>query len=168
MSSSPYARRRALSLAASLPEVAATSAQRPTPPFQLDKGQTAEAIADFNALNIWLNEQTSDAQECDGTTGRACPFPHLHFRLRHALAGGHTEKLGGAMPSLGRWPIKVIRRSGQASGFNALPCRWTIESTVAAPGQCHRLVKDFETAIASIFAWSFADIRLPTRRAARL
>ena len=39
---------------------------------------------------------------------------------------------------------EIIKRSGVAVGFEAIPRRWVVERTFAWLGRCRRLAKDFE------------------------
>jgi transposase len=94
----------------------------------------------------------------------------LHPWLRYVFAdGGYAgDKLRDALRKIGTWTIAIIKRSGQASGFEVLPRRWVVERTFAWLGRCRRLAKDFETTVASAVAWVFvAHIRTFTRRLAR-
>jgi transposase len=38
--------------------------------------------------------------------------------------------------------VEIVKRSGQAAGFVALPKRWIVERTFAWLGRCRRLAKD--------------------------
>ena len=78
------------------------------------------------------------------------------------------NKLKDALRRIGKWTIKIIKRSDTAKGFEVLPRRWVVERTLAWLNRNRRLAKDFEQTIASATAWIFiASIQLFTRRIAR-
>jgi transposase len=84
--------------------------------------------------------------------------------------GGYAgPKLEGALQKIGKFTLKIVKRSDAAKGFELLPRRWVVERTFAWLGRCRRLAKDWETSIASAEAWLYAaHILLLTRRLARL
>ena len=83
--------------------------------------------------------------------------------MRHIFAdGGYAgPKLRGALVSLGRWTLQIIKRSDTAKGFEVLPRRWVVERTpdrvrgrlFAWLGRCRRLARDWEKTIESAEAW---------------
>jgi transposase len=90
--------------------------------------------------------------------------------LRHIFAdGGYAgPKLRDALKTIGRWTVQIVKRSDTAQGFEVLPRRWVVERTLAWPGRCRRLSKDWEKSIASAEAWVLiAHIRRVTRHLAR-
>ena len=90
--------------------------------------------------------------------------------LRHVFAdGGYAgNKLKDALRRIGKWAIKIIKRSDAAKGFEVLPRRWVVERTLAWLNRNRRLAKDFEQTIASATAWLFiASIQIVIRRVAR-
>ncbi len=91
--------------------------------------------------------------------------------LRHVFAdGGYAgNKLKDAPRRIGKWTIKIIKRSDAAKGFEVLPRRWVVERTLAWLNRNRRLAKGFEHTIASATARLFiASIQIVTRRVARL
>ena len=90
--------------------------------------------------------------------------------LRHVFAdGGYAgPKLKKALASIGRWTIKIVKRSDASQGFKLLPSRWVVERTIAWLNRNRRLAKDFEATIASAEAWlMIASVKLLSRRLAR-
>ena len=90
--------------------------------------------------------------------------------LRHVFAdGGYAGlKLRSALHRIGKWTIKIVKRSDVAKGFDVLPRPRVFELTFAFLGRCRRLAKDREKSVASPEAWiNVARIRLTTRRLAR-
>ena len=91
--------------------------------------------------------------------------------LRHVFAdGGYAgDKLRHALRRIGKWTVKIVKRSDTAKGFVVLPRRWVVERTLAWLNRNRRLAKDFEQTLASATAWLFiASIQLFTRRIAKL
>ena len=64
--------------------------------------------------------------------------------MRHIFAdGGYAgPKLRGALVSLGRWTLQIIKRSDTAKGFEVLPRRWVVERTFAWLGELSLKVGD--------------------------
>jgi transposase len=66
---------------------------------------------------------------------------------------------------LARVNVEIVRRSGQAKGFVALPKRWIVERTFAWLGRCRRLAKDWECLNHKALAFlRLASIRLMLRK----
>jgi transposase len=60
---------------------------------------------------------------------------------------------------------EIIKRSGQAKGFNPLPKRWIVERTIAWLNRCRRLAKDWENLNRNALAFlKLASIRLMLRK----
>ena len=61
--------------------------------------------------------------------------------------------------------VEIVKRSGQANGFQVLPKRWIVERTLAWLNRCRRLAKDFEnlTRMALTFI-KLASVRLMLRK----
>jgi transposase len=55
------------------------------------------------------------------------------------------------LAALGRWTMRIIKRSDTAEGFEMLPRRWVVELNFAWRGRCRRLTKDFEATIESAY-----------------
>jgi hypothetical protein len=68
--------------------------------------------------------------------------------------GGYAgPKLRGGLEKLGRWTVKIVKRSDTSKGFQVIPRRWVVERTFAWLGRCCRLTKDWGKTIASAEAW---------------
>ena len=66
---------------------------------------------------------------------------------------------------LARLNVEIVKRSGQATGFVALPKRWIVERTFAWLGRCRRLAKDWECLNHKPLAFlRLASIRLMLRK----
>ena len=66
---------------------------------------------------------------------------------------------------LARLNVEIVKRSGQATGFVALPKRWIVERTFAWLGRCRRLAKDWECLNHKALAFlRLASIRLTLRK----
>ncbi|AOX19802.1 IS5 family transposase [Kozakia baliensis] len=109
----------------------------------------------------------ADVQDRDGAPLVVTRIRSLFPWLRHLIGdGGYAgEKLRGALAELGRWTIKIVKRSDQAEGFVVLPKRWIVERSFAWLGRCRRLTKDVEATISSSHAWlMIAHIRRVLRK----
>jgi putative transposase len=66
---------------------------------------------------------------------------------------------------LSRVQVEIVKRSGRAKRFVALPMRWIIERTIAWLNRCRRPAKDWENLnLTAIIFLRFASIRLMSRR----
>ena len=66
---------------------------------------------------------------------------------------------------LSRVQVEIVKRSGHAKGFFALPKRWIVERTIAWLNRCRRLAKDWENLnLTALIFLRFASIRLMLRR----
>lgn len=83
--------------------------------------------------------------------------------------GGYTG------PEFARWvvarrpklAVEVVKRSDDTAGFKVLPRRWVVERTFGWLMRHRRLVRDYETSLASAEAWVLiAMIRIQLRRLA--
>ena len=83
--------------------------------------------------------------------------------------GGYAgPKLRDALKALGRWTVRIVKRSDTAEGFEVLPRRWVARRTFAGLNRCRGLSKDWEKSIASAEAWILiAHIRRVTRHLAK-
>ena len=68
------------------------------------------------------------------------------FRLKLDAGGGYQgPALRRALQqTLGRVKVAIVKRCDQAKAFVGVPQRWIVERTVAWPGRCRRLAKDFD------------------------
>ena len=72
-------------------------------------------------------------QDQDGAPAVLGTIRRLYPWLRHIFAdGGYAgDKLRGALASMRRWTVQIIKRSDTAKGFEPLPRRWVVERTFA-------------------------------------
>lgn len=133
------------------------------------KGRKRHIVTDTCGFLIFILVHAADIQDRDGAVDVLAAIRHRFPWLRHVFAdGGYAgAKLRGALASMGKWTIEIIKRSDTAKGFEVLPRRWVVERTFAWLGRCRRLAKDWETSTASSTAWPLiASIRMITRRTA--
>ena len=112
----------------------------------------------------------ADIQDRDGAPAVLKSIRHACPWLRHLFADGvyAGPKLRGALDSVGKWMLEIVKRSDTAKGFEVIPRRWVVERTFAWLGRCRRLARDWKKSVASSEAWiNIAHIRLTTRRLAR-
>ena len=134
------------------------------------KGRKRHIITDTCGNLIACEVHTANIQDRDGAPGVFAKLRREAPKLRHMFAdGGYAgPKLRGALVSLGRWTLQIVKRSDTAKGFKVLPRRWVVERTFAWLGRCRRLAKDWEKSIESAEAWLLiAHIRRLTRLLAR-
>ena len=81
---------------------------------------------------------TANIQDRDGAPGVFARLRREAPKLRHMFAdGGYAgPKLRGALVSLGRWTLQIVKRPDTAEGFEVLPRRWVVERTFAWLGRC--------------------------------
>lgn len=140
-------------------------------------------MTDTIGLLVGLEVHSAGIQDRDGAPEVLEAVGARYPLLRHIFAdGGYAgPKLREAMKTLGRWTVQIVKRSDTAEGFEILhrPLSWfegkplpgngwVVERTLAWPGRCRRLSKDWEKSIASAEAWILtAHIRRVTRHLAR-
>ena len=89
----------------------------------------------------------ADVQDRDGgALLMASLFGAFPFLIKLYADGGYQgPEFQSAMKRiLARVTVEIVKRSGQATGFVALPKRWIVERTFAWLGCCRRLAKDWE------------------------
>jgi transposase len=134
------------------------------------KGRKRHILTDTVGHLVAVQVHAADIQDRDGAVPLLASIRSLYPWLRHAFAdGGYAgAKLAGALTTLGRWSLEIIKRSGTAQGFEVLPRRWVVERTLAWLNRNRRLAKDFEALVASATAWLLlASVKLLSRRLAR-
>ena len=134
------------------------------------KGRKRHIVTDTCGFLIFILVHAADIQDRDGAVDVLAAIRRRFPWLRHIFAdGGYAgEKLRGALASMGKWTVEIIKRSDTAKGFHVLPRRWVVERTFAWLGRCRRLAKDWEKSIESSTAWALiASIRMLTRRTAK-
>ena len=134
------------------------------------KGRKRHIVTDTVGLPVGLAVHSAGIQDRDAAPDVLKGIAARDPMLRHIFAdGGYAgPKLRDALKTIGRWTVQIVKRSDTAQGFEVLPRRWVVERTLAWPGRCHRLSKDWEKSIASAEAWVLiAHIRRVTRHLAR-
>lgn len=134
------------------------------------KGRKRHILTDTCGYIVHAVIHAADIQDRDGAPLVLKDIRKSFPWLRHIFAdGGYAgDKLKQALAKIGKWTIKIIKRSDTAKGFVLLPRRWVVERTFAWLNRNRRLAKDFERTIQSATAWLFlASVQLLTRRIAR-
>jgi len=137
----------------------------------LVKGHKRHILADTGGLLVAGMVHAAHIQDRDGVPPLLASIRTAFPWLRHVFADSAYAgpKLDKALQKIGRWTLKIVKRSDDVTGFKVLPRRWVVERTFAWLGRNRRLAKDFEATIASAEAWlMIASIQLLTRRIARL
>ena len=127
-------------------------------------------MADTCGHLIALRVHAANVQDRDGAPEVFGQLRREAPKLRHVFAdGGYAgPKLRGALASIGRWVIQIVKRSATAEGFEVLPRRWVVERTFAWLRKRRRLAKDWEkTAESAEARVLIAHIRRMTRHLAR-
>ena len=135
------------------------------------KGRKRHILTDTCGYLVHAVIHAADIQDRDGAPLVLADIRKSFPWLRHVFAdGGYAgDKLRDALAKIGKWTLKIIKRSDTAKGFVLLPQRWVVERTFAWLNRNRRLAKDFEQSIKSATAWLFlASIQLITRRIARV
>jgi transposase len=94
-------------------------------------------------------------------------FGAFPFLIKLYADGGYQgPEFQSAMKRiLARVNVEIVKRSGQAAGFVALPKRWIVERTFAWLGRCRRLAQDWECLNHKALAFlRLASIRLMLRK----
>jgi transposase len=111
------------------------------------KGKKRHILVDTQGLLMHAIVHAADVQDRDGgALLMASLFGAFPFLIKLYADGGYQ---GREFPSamqriLARVNVEIVKRSGQAAGFVALPKRWIVERTFAWLGRCRRLAKDWE------------------------
>lgn len=135
------------------------------------KGRKRHIMTDTCGHLIALRVHPANVQDRDGAPEVFRKLAREAPKLRHVFAdGGYAgPKLRGALTSIGRWVVEIVKRSDTLKGFAVLPRRWVVERTFAWLGRCRRLAKDWEKTIESAQAWILiAHIRRITRLLAKV
>ena len=110
----------------------------------------------------------ADVQDRDGgALLMASLFGAFPFLIKLYADGGYQglEFQSAIKRILARVHVEIVKRSGQATGFIALPKRWIVERTFAWLGRCRRLAKDWECINHKGLAFlRLASIRLMLRK----
>jgi len=134
------------------------------------KRRKRRIVADTVGLPVGLVVRSAGIQDRDGAPDVLKAVVSRYPSLRHVFAdGGHAgPKLRDALKALGRWTVRIVKRSDSAKGFEVLPRRWVARRTFAWLNRCRRLSKDRERSIAGAEAWILiAHIRRVARHLAK-
>jgi transposase len=107
------------------------------------KGKKRHILVDTQGLLM----HAADVQDRDGgALLMASLFGAFPFLVKLYADGGYQgPEFQSAMKRiLARVPVEIVKRSGQGTGFIALPKSWIVERTFAWLGRCRRLAKDWE------------------------
>jgi transposase len=131
------------------------------------KGKKRHILVDTQGLLMDAIVHAADVQDRDGgALLMASLFGAFPFLIKLYADGGYQEReFQTAMQRiLVRVNVEIVKRSGQAAGFVALPKRWIVERTFAWLGRCRRLAKDWECLNHKALAFlRLASIRLMLR-----
>jgi transposase len=128
-------------------------------------------VTDRVGVLVGLGVHSAAIQDRDGAPNVLDAIAKRYSILRHVFAdGGYAgTKLGEALKQIGRDTLQIVKRPKSAEGFEALPRRRVGERTLAWPGRCRRLSKDWKKSIASAEARvPIAHIRRGTRCLAKV
>ena len=149
------------------------------PVLGLDPGNAGKKVkrikrhAAVNTLGLMLGLDITpaDIQDRDGCIPMLKEVKRQFPFLEAIVADGGYQgaETAAAVYRAGGAPLKVVKRSDTAKGFEVLPMRWIVERTFAWLGRCRRLAKDYESLTRSKLAFvKLALIRLMLRRIIRI
>ena len=132
------------------------------------KGKKRHILVDTQGLLMHAIVHAADVQDRDGgALLMASLFGAFPFLIKLYADGGYQgpEFQSAIKRILARVHVEIVKRSGQATGFVALPKRWIVERTFAWLGRCRRLAKDWECLNHKALAFlRLASIRLMLRK----
>ena len=111
------------------------------------KGKKRHILVDTQGLLMHAIVHAADVQDRDGgALLMASLLGTFPFLIKLYADGGYQgpEFQSAIKRILARVHVEIVKRSGQAPGFIALPKRWIVERTFAWLGRCRRLAKDWE------------------------
>ena len=89
---------------------------------------------------------SAGVQDRDGAKLAMAKLVGSFGRLKLIWAdGGYAGQLIEWAKTVGRWTLKIVKRSDNVKGFTVLPKRWIVERTFAWLGKYRRLSKDYES-----------------------
>jgi len=135
------------------------------------KASKRHIVTDRVGVPVGLGVHSAASQDRDGAPNVLDAIAKRYPTLRNVFAdGGYAgTKLGEALKQIGRHTLQISKRPEPAEGFEALPRRRVGERTLAWPGRCRRLSKDWVKSIASAEARvPIAHIRRGTRCLAKV
>src|SRR5271165_1075489 len=132
------------------------------------KGKKRHLLVDIQGLLMQAIVHSADVQDRDGGAlllstllGR---FPYLEKLFADSAYQGPIFA-AEVSKILSRVQVEIVKRSGHAKGFVALPKRWIVERTIAWLNRCRRLAKDWECLNRKALAFlRLASIRLMLRK----
>ena len=97
------------------------------------------------AAAVPVGIHTAELQDRDGAVPLLASIRRCYPWLRHVFAdGGYAgQMLTGALRSLGRWTVQIVKRSDATKRFVVLPRRWVVERTFALARSQPSLGKKF-------------------------
>lgn len=110
------------------------------------KGRKRYIITDTDRNLLAARIHTADVQDRDGAAGVIGDAKNSFPALSLLYAG---NKLELEMLKTDGPDIEIVPRAVGAKDFVVIARRWGVERTLAWIGRCRRLVKDWETSIAS-------------------
>ena len=97
------------------------------------KGRKRHIVIDTVGLLVGLVVRSAGIQDRDGAPDVLKTIVSRYPSLRHIFAGGGYAGpwLRDALKALGRWTVRIVKRSDTAKGFEVLPRRWVARRTFA-------------------------------------
>jgi len=134
------------------------------------KGRKRHIVVDTEGLLLQAVVHEASIQDRDGAVTvfkqvrRLFPFLELIW----ADGGYRGPKLAKQFQKMASWKLKIVKRNGDASGFEVIHRRWVVERTFAWMERNRRLAKDFEKMVETSLTYiEVAMIQLMIRRLAR-
>jgi transposase len=135
------------------------------------KGKKRHVLVDTQGLMLHAIVTAADIQDRDGGAWLLGTLFGLYpFLVKLYADGGYQgpEFRTAVQAALQSVAVEIVKRSDQVKGFVVLPKRWVVERTLAWPGRCRRLAKDWEALNRKARTFlMMASIRLMLRRLCR-
>lgn len=99
------------------------------------RGANSHIVTDTIGPPVALAVHGADIQDRDSAPDLLKSISTSYPLLRHVFAdGGYAgPEIRGALEKIGRWTLRIVKRSETAQGFEFMPCRWVVERTFAWP-----------------------------------
>ncbi|MBM4341605.1 MAG: IS5 family transposase [Deltaproteobacteria bacterium] len=108
-------------------------------------GRKRHILVDTLGLLLAIVVHTADLQDRDGAKLVLAKVRDQLPRLKLIWAdGGYAGALIAWVQSQCGWVLEIVKRLGDAVGFQLLPHRWIVERTLGWLGRSRRLSKDYE------------------------